>query len=61
MRTRRVDSLFVTDAEDVLLGMLSVEAINQNRRKPVTAGEIMSEVSLSAKARSFGTLCKSVS
>lgn len=29
MRTRRVDSLFVTDAEDVLLGMLSVEAINQ--------------------------------
>ena len=45
MRTRRVDSLFVTDAEDVLLGMLSVEAINQNRRKPVTAGEIMSEVS----------------
>ena len=45
MRTRRVDSLFVTDAEDVLLGMLSVEAINQNRRRPVTAGEIMSEVS----------------
>ena len=45
MRTRRVDSLFVTDAEEVLLGMLSVEAINQNRRKPVTAGEIMSEVS----------------
>lgn len=45
MRTRRVDSLFVTDAEDVLLGMLSVEAINQNRRKPVTAGEIISEVS----------------
>lgn len=45
MRTRRVDSLFVTDANDVLLGMLSVEAINQNRRRPVTAGEIMSEVS----------------
>ena len=45
MRTRRVDSLFVTDADDVLLGMLSVEAINQNRRRPVTAGEIMSEVS----------------
>ncbi|MGB9343937.1 betaine/proline/choline family ABC transporter ATP-binding protein [Trichococcus sp.] len=45
MRTRRVDSLFVTDADDVLLGMLSVEAINQNRRRPVIAGEIMSEVS----------------
>ncbi|CZQ88079.1 betaine/proline/choline family ABC transporter ATP-binding protein [Trichococcus collinsii] len=45
MRTRRVDSLFVTDADDVLLGMLSVEAINQNRRRPVTAGEILSEVS----------------
>jgi len=45
MRTRRVDSLFVTDVDDVLLGMLSVEAINQNLRRPVTAGEIMSEVS----------------
>jgi osmoprotectant transport system ATP-binding protein len=45
MRTRRVDSLFVTDADNVLLGMLSVEAINQNRRRPVTAGEILSEVS----------------
>ncbi|HEX5352026.1 MAG TPA: ABC transporter ATP-binding protein [Trichococcus sp.] len=45
MRTRRVDSLFVTDANDVLLGMLSVEAIDQNRRRPVTAGEILSEVS----------------
>ncbi|WP_106449298.1 betaine/proline/choline family ABC transporter ATP-binding protein [Trichococcus alkaliphilus] len=45
MRTRRVDSLFVTDMDDVLLGMLSVEAINQNLRRPVTAGEIMSEVS----------------
>ncbi|PTQ84997.1 osmoprotectant transport system ATP-binding protein [Trichococcus patagoniensis] len=45
MRTRRVDSLFVTDVDDVLLGILSVETINQNRRKPVTAGEIMSEAS----------------
>ena len=45
MRTRRVDSLFVTDANDVLLGMLSVEAIDHNRRRPVTVGEVMSEVS----------------
>ncbi|CZQ84321.1 betaine/proline/choline family ABC transporter ATP-binding protein [Trichococcus ilyis] len=45
MRTRRVDSLFVTDADDVLLGMLSVEAIDHNRRRPVTVGEVMSEVS----------------
>jgi len=45
MRTRRVDSLFVTDADDVLLGMLSVEAIDHNRRRPVTFGEVMSEVS----------------
>jgi len=45
MRTRRVDSLFVTDADDILLGMLSVEAIDTNRRRPVTAGEVMSEVS----------------
>jgi len=45
MRTRRVDSLFVTDADDVLLGMLSVEAIDLNRRRPVTVGEVMSEVS----------------
>lgn len=45
MRTRRVDSLFVTDANDVLLGMLSVEAIDTNRRRPVTVGEVMSEVS----------------
>lgn len=45
MRTRRVDSLFVTDADDVLLGMLSVEAIDLNRRRPVTVGEVMNEVS----------------
>lgn len=45
MRTRRVDSLFVTDANDVLLGMLSVEAIDLNRRRSVTVGEVMSEVS----------------
>ena len=45
MRTRRVDSLFVTDVDDILLGMLSVEAIDTNRRRPVTAGEVMSEVS----------------
>ena len=45
MRTRRVDSLFVTDAADILLGMLSVEAIDTNRRRPVTVGEVMSEVS----------------
>ena len=45
MRTRRVDSLFVTDADDILLGMLSVEAIDTNRRRPVTLGEVMSEVS----------------
>ena len=45
MRTRRVDSLFVTDADDILLGMLSVEAIDTNRRRPVTVGEVMSEVS----------------
>nr|WP_321292882.1 betaine/proline/choline family ABC transporter ATP-binding protein [uncultured Trichococcus sp.] len=45
MRTSRVDSLFVTDANDVLLGMLSVEAIDHNRRRPVTVGEVMSEVS----------------
>ena len=44
-RTRRVDSLFVTDADDILLGMLSVEAIDTNRRRPVTVGEVMSEVS----------------
>ena len=43
MRTRRVDSLFVTDADDILLGMLSVEAIDTNRRRPVTVGEVMSE------------------
>ena len=45
MRTRRVDSLFVTDADDILLGMLSVEAIDTNRRRLVTVGEVMSEVS----------------
>lgn len=45
MRTRRVDSLFVTDGDDILLGMLSVEAIDTNRRRPVTVGEVMSEVS----------------
>lgn len=45
MRTRRVDSLFVTDADDILLGMLSVEAIDTNRRRPVTVGEVMNEVS----------------
>lgn len=45
MRTRRVDSLFVTDADDILLGMLSVEAIDTNRRRPVAVGEVMSEVS----------------
>ena len=45
MRTRRVDSLFVTDADDILLGMLSVEAIDTNRCRPVTVGEVMSEVS----------------
>ena len=45
MRTRRVDSLFVTDADDILLDMLSVEAIDTNRRRPVTVGEVMSEVS----------------
>lgn len=45
MRTRRVDSLFVTDVDDILLGMLSVEAIDTNRRRPVTVGEVMSEVS----------------
>ena len=43
MRTRRVDSLFVTDADDILLGMLSVEAIDTNRRRQVTGGEVMSE------------------
>lgn len=45
MRTRRVDSLFITDAADVLLGMLGVEAVEHNRRRPVTVGEVMSEVS----------------
>ena len=45
MRNRSVDSLFVTDADDILLGMLSVEAIDTNRRRPVTVGEVMSEVS----------------
>ena len=45
MCTRRVVSLFVTDADDILVGMLSVEAIDTNRRRPVTVGEVMSEVS----------------
>ena len=45
MRTRRVDSLFVTDAEDVLLGMLSVEDIENNHRRMLTVGEVMGKVS----------------
>jgi len=45
MRTRRVDSLFVTDTEGVLQGMLTLEAIEQNRHRPVPVGEVMTEVS----------------
>lgn len=44
MRTRRVDNLFVTDADNKLLGMLAVEGIERNRRRNVTIREIMEEV-----------------
>ncbi|CZQ91472.1 aldolase-type tim barrel [Trichococcus palustris] len=45
MRIHRVDSLFVTDAAGTLQGMLTLEAIEQNRRRPVPVGEVMTKVS----------------
>ncbi|WP_062532834.1 betaine/proline/choline family ABC transporter ATP-binding protein [Jeotgalibaca dankookensis] len=44
MRKRRVDNLFVTDSNNMLLGMLSVEGIERNRRRDVTIRDIMEEV-----------------
>lgn len=44
MRKRRVDNLFVTDSNNMLLGMLSVEGIERNRRRDVIIRDIMEEV-----------------
>ncbi|MGP6140461.1 MULTISPECIES: betaine/proline/choline family ABC transporter ATP-binding protein [unclassified Jeotgalibaca] len=44
MRTARVDTLFIVDEDNRLLGMLTVENIESNRRRDVTIGEVMEEV-----------------
>lgn len=44
MRTSRVDTLFIVDQENHLLGMLTVESIENNRRRDVTIGDVMEEV-----------------
>lgn len=44
MRDRRVDTLFVTDMNNVLQGLVDFEAINKNRQKASTVQDIMSHV-----------------
>lgn len=44
MRDRRVDTLFVTDVNHVLQGVVDFEGINKNRKKASTVNEIMSHV-----------------
>ncbi|PRY83857.1 betaine/proline/choline family ABC transporter ATP-binding protein [Alkalibacterium olivapovliticus] len=44
MRDRRVDTLFVTDTNHVLQGVVDFEGINKNRKKAATVDEIMSHV-----------------
>lgn len=44
MRTSRVDTLFIVDVDNRLLGMLTVENIENNRRRDVTIGDVMEEV-----------------
>lgn len=44
MRKERVDNLFVTDHDQKLLGILSVENIERNRRRNVSINDIMEEV-----------------
>ncbi|GEN49786.1 betaine/proline/choline family ABC transporter ATP-binding protein [Alkalibacterium pelagium] len=44
MRDRRVDTLFVTDMNNVLQGLVDFEAINKNRQKASTVQDIVSHV-----------------
>lgn len=44
MRDRRVDTLFVTDTNHVLQGVVDFEGINKNRKKASTVNEIMTHV-----------------
>lgn len=44
MRDRRVDTLFVTDMDNVLQGLVDFEAINKNRKTASTVQGIMSHV-----------------
>ncbi|HJB22703.1 MAG TPA: betaine/proline/choline family ABC transporter ATP-binding protein [Candidatus Jeotgalibaca pullicola] len=44
MRSERVDNLFIVDSDNKLLGILSVEIIERNRRRNVTVDEVMEEV-----------------
>lgn len=44
MRDRRVDTLFVTDMDNVLQGLVDFEAINKNRKTASTVQDIMSHV-----------------
>lgn len=44
MRSERVDNLFIVDIDNKLLGILSVEIIERNRRRNVTVDEVMEEV-----------------
>lgn len=56
MRDNRVDSLFVTDTDYVLQGIIDFEAINKNRKKASTVQEIMRQVNYVKS----GTLLSSV-
>ncbi|WP_373836101.1 ABC transporter ATP-binding protein [Jeotgalibaca arthritidis] len=44
MRAQRVDNLFIIDEDQKLLGILSVEIIEKNRRRNVMVEEVMEEV-----------------
>lgn len=44
MRDKRVDNLFVTDEENVLLGVFDFEDINRNRDKSALVRDIMNQV-----------------
>lgn len=44
MRAQRVDNLFIVDEDQKLLGILSVEIIEKNRRRNVMVEEVMEEV-----------------
>lgn len=41
MRDRRVDSLFVTDDSGVLKGMVDLQAIDRNRKRATSVGDVM--------------------